>query len=56
MEYASNFGPLVLTLQIAWETVRSVGTHSCDGTISAALVRARDYLIQRTDLQTCRPA
>jgi hypothetical protein len=53
MDYASNFGPLVLTLQIALEPVRSVGTHSCDGTISAALIRARDYLLQRT---SCRPA
>ena len=53
MDYASKFGPLVLTLQITLETVRSVGTHFCDGTISAALIRARDYLLQRT---SCRPA
>jgi hypothetical protein len=52
MDYASNFGPLVLTLQIALETVRSVGTHSCDGTISAALIRARESPSAHI-LQTC---
>jgi hypothetical protein len=51
MDYANNSSPLFLMLPIALESVRAVSTFSRAGTISAALIRGRDYLFQRTSVQ-----